>query len=121
MLQTWKLRKEERLVDIVDPELTEYPEAELMRFIKVALFCTQGGAHQRPTMKQVVEMLSKEVHLNEKALTEPDTLQVRSSSHPRGINSSETSPAGRQKQPENPSVNSPHSNRSQSETVLLPR
>ncbi|XP_042941626.1 putative serine/threonine-protein kinase isoform X1 [Carya illinoinensis] len=118
---TWKLRKEERVLDIVDPELTEYPEAEVMRFIKVALFCTQGGAHQRPTMKQVVEMLSKEVHLNEKALTEPGTFRVRSTSHPSGINVSETSRAEKQKQPSNPSVNLTHSYSSQTETTLLPR
>lgn len=42
-----------------------------MRFIIVALFCTQAAANQRPTMKQVVEMLSREVHLNEKLLTKP--------------------------------------------------
>ncbi|XP_041022994.1 cold-responsive protein kinase 1 isoform X2 [Juglans microcarpa x Juglans regia] len=106
---TWKLRKEERLLDIVDPELTEYPEAEVMRFIKVALFCTQDGAHQRPTMKQVVEMLSKEVHLNEKALTEPDIFRVHSSGHSSGINLSETSRAERRKQPANPSATAPSS------------
>ncbi|KAI9083769.1 hypothetical protein K1719_034237 [Acacia pycnantha] len=68
---TWKLKEENRLLDIVDPELTSYDETEVVRFIKVALFCTQAAAHHRPTMKQVVEMLSKEVHLNDKALTEP--------------------------------------------------
>ncbi|PPE02407.1 hypothetical protein GOBAR_DD00595 [Gossypium barbadense] len=67
---TWKLKQEERLLDIVDPELTEYPEDEVLRFIKVALFCTQASAHQRPTMNQVVHMLSKDVHLNDKLLTE---------------------------------------------------
>ncbi|XP_058214475.1 putative serine/threonine-protein kinase isoform X2 [Rhododendron vialii] len=67
----WKLREEGRLLDIVDPELTEYPEDEVIRFIKVALFCTQAACNQRPGMKQVVEMLSKEVILNEKLLTEP--------------------------------------------------
>ncbi|KAM2625348.1 hypothetical protein TB1_032222 [Malus domestica] len=71
LFQVWKLREEERLLELVDPELTAYPEAEVMRFIKVALFCTQATAQQRPTMTQVVEMLSKEVHLNEKALTKP--------------------------------------------------
>ncbi|MBA0785088.1 hypothetical protein Gotri_025762 [Gossypium trilobum] len=67
---TWKLKQEERLLDIVDPELTDYPEDEVLRFIKVALFCTQASAHQRPTMNQVVHMLSKDVHLNDKLLTE---------------------------------------------------
>ncbi|KAI4324466.1 hypothetical protein MLD38_029954 [Melastoma candidum] len=68
---TWKLRDENRLLDIVDPELTDYPDDQVLRFIKVALFCTQAGSNQRPTMKQVLEMLSKDVNLNEKALTEP--------------------------------------------------
>ncbi|KAB2060180.1 hypothetical protein ES319_A11G360800v1 [Gossypium barbadense] len=68
---TWKLKEEDRLLDIVDPELSQYPEEEVLRFVKVALFCTQAVANQRPTMKQVVEMLSKEVNLNEKLLSEP--------------------------------------------------
>lgn len=71
VLQVWKLREEGRLLDIIDPELTEYSEAELLRFIKVALFCTQSAPTQRPNMKQVIEMLSKQVNLNEKLLTEP--------------------------------------------------
>ncbi|XP_058109153.1 cold-responsive protein kinase 1-like isoform X3 [Magnolia sinica] len=49
---TWKMREEERLLDILDPELEEYPEEEVLRFIKVALFCTQAAAQQRPSMKQ---------------------------------------------------------------------
>ncbi|KAJ8753784.1 hypothetical protein K2173_000038 [Erythroxylum novogranatense] len=62
---TWKLKKEERLLDLVDTELTGYIESDVIRFIKVALFCTQAAAHQRPTMKQVVEMLSKDVNLKD--------------------------------------------------------
>lgn len=53
LLQTWKLKEEDRLLDVVDPELSQYPEEEVLRFIKVALFCTQAAANQRPTMKQV--------------------------------------------------------------------
>ncbi|CAN6818655.1 unnamed protein product [Brassica oleracea] len=68
----WKLREEGRLLECVDPYLTKFPEAEVIRFIKVALFCTQATAQKRPNMKQVVEMLSrKEIKLNESALTEP--------------------------------------------------
>lgn len=58
-------------MEIVDSELSDYPEGEVLRFIIVGLFCTQAASSQRPTMKQVVEMLTKEVHLNQKALTEP--------------------------------------------------
>lgn len=78
-LQVWKLREEGRLLDIVDPDLTEYSEAELLRFIKVALFCTQAAPTQRPNMKQVIEMLSREVTLNEKFLTEPGVYRQHSS------------------------------------------
>ncbi|GLT37595.1 hypothetical protein SLA2020_119030 [Shorea laevis] len=87
----WKLREEERLLDIVDPELTKFPEEEVIRFIKVALLCTQEGPHQRPDMKQVVEMLSREVHLNEKALTKPGVYKGRHSQHSGGGSSGETS------------------------------
>ncbi|GLT55741.1 hypothetical protein SLA2020_288350 [Shorea laevis] len=78
---TWKLREEERLLDIVDPELNKYPEDDVIRFIKVALFCTQAAPHQRPTMKQVVDMLSKPVHLNEKALTKPNVYKGNDARH----------------------------------------
>ncbi|CAH2054448.1 unnamed protein product [Thlaspi arvense] len=68
----WKLREEGRLLDGVDPDLAKFPEDEVTRFIKVALFCTQAAAQKRPNMKQVVEMLCrKEINLNEAALTEP--------------------------------------------------
>ncbi|XP_058109152.1 cold-responsive protein kinase 1-like isoform X2 [Magnolia sinica] len=72
---TWKMREEERLLDILDPELEEYPEEEVLRFIKVALFCTQAAAQQRPSMKQVVEMLSNKITFNEKMLTKPGILR----------------------------------------------
>ncbi|XP_031488226.1 putative serine/threonine-protein kinase [Nymphaea colorata] len=71
----WKLQQENRVLEIVDEELEEYPEAEVLRFIKVALFCTQATASNRPSMTQVVEMLSKRKHLNEDLLTEPGILR----------------------------------------------
>ncbi|KAI4353130.1 hypothetical protein L6164_002101 [Bauhinia variegata] len=61
----WKLKEENRLLEIVDPELTDYDESEVMRYIKIALFCTQAAAQRRPSMKQVVEMLTKDVHIND--------------------------------------------------------
>ncbi|KAI3443113.1 Protein kinase domain-containing protein [Psidium guajava] len=76
---TWKLKEEQRLLDIVDPELVEYPGDEVLRHIKVALFCTQAVSNRRPTMKQVVEMLSKNVNLKEELLTEPGVYRRNSS------------------------------------------
>lgn len=60
---------------MVDPELPEYPEQEVIRFMKVALFCTQSNASRRPLMSQVIEMLSKNTRLNEKQLTPPGFFQ----------------------------------------------
>ncbi|RLM98949.1 putative protein kinase superfamily protein [Panicum miliaceum] len=54
---TWKLWEDGRLLEIVDPDLEEYPEEQMLRFIKLALLCTQATPQQRPSMKQVVNML----------------------------------------------------------------
>ncbi|XP_008809404.1 cold-responsive protein kinase 1-like isoform X2 [Phoenix dactylifera] len=71
----WQLYEEGNLIELVDPNLKEYLEEEVLRYIKVALFCTQAATKQRPTMPQVVEMLSKQVRLNEKELTPPRLVQ----------------------------------------------
>uniref|UniRef100_A0A5B7B165 Putative serine/threonine-protein kinase n=1 Tax=Davidia involucrata TaxID=16924 RepID=A0A5B7B165_DAVIN len=119
---TWKLREQGRLLDIVDPELTEYPEDEVMRFIKVALFCTQAASHLRPAMKQVVEMLSKEVDLNEKLLTEPRVYRAHASQRLGGGCSQETSSqAFKGKQSVNPSITYTQLSSSHSVTQMLPR
>ncbi|KAL3820554.1 hypothetical protein ACJIZ3_006459 [Penstemon smallii] len=67
----WELYEAEKLLDLVDPQLEEFPENEVLRYMKVALFCTQATASRRPLMSQVIEMLSKDVKLNEKQLTPP--------------------------------------------------
>lgn len=74
----WQLREEGRLKEIVDSSLAEYPEEEVLRFAKVALFCTQAAAQRRPSMSQVVEMLSKPIRLNEKELTPPGIVHISS-------------------------------------------
>ncbi|KAI6698442.1 hypothetical protein NL676_018561 [Syzygium grande] len=94
---TWKLKDEQRLLDIVDPELAEYPEDEVLRYIKVALFCTQAVSNQRPTMKQVVEMLSKNVSLNEKLLTEPGVFRRNYTRQLAGGGASSSAPSQAQK------------------------
>lgn len=68
---TWELYKEEKLVELVDPDLGMYPEDEVVRYMKVALFCTQAAAKRRPSMNQVVDMLSRSIRLNEKEITPP--------------------------------------------------
>ncbi|XP_077224734.1 cold-responsive protein kinase 1-like isoform X1 [Tasmannia lanceolata] len=71
----WQLYQEGRLVELVDPELGQYPEEEVIRYSKVALFCTQGSAQRRPSITQVIDMLSKHSRLNEKLLTPPGIIQ----------------------------------------------
>ncbi|KAH7669180.1 Non-specific serine/threonine protein kinase protein [Dioscorea alata] len=69
---TWQLFEEEKLTDLVDPNLKEYPEEDVKRYIKVALFCIQAATARRPSMTQVVEMLSKPtIRIKEKELTAP--------------------------------------------------
>uniref|UniRef100_A0A2P2Q4Z4 Uncharacterized protein MANES_17G043300 n=1 Tax=Rhizophora mucronata TaxID=61149 RepID=A0A2P2Q4Z4_RHIMU len=71
----WQLYEEGRLLELVDPEMGEFPEEEVIRHLKVALFCTQAAANRRPLMSQVVEMLSRDLRLNEKILTAPGFFQ----------------------------------------------
>ncbi|KAL8103779.1 cold-responsive protein kinase 1-like isoform X1 [Apium graveolens] len=67
----WQLYEEGQLLEMVDPELEGFPEEEVIRYIKIAFFCTQGTASRRPTMSQVVDMLSRNTRLNEKELLPP--------------------------------------------------
>ncbi|XP_020683325.1 putative serine/threonine-protein kinase [Dendrobium catenatum] len=72
---TWELYEEGNLSELIDPVLGDYPQEEVLRYIKVALFCTQAAAGRRPSMPQVLQMLCKPVILNEKELTKPGLIQ----------------------------------------------
>ncbi|XP_028108673.1 cold-responsive protein kinase 1-like, partial [Camellia sinensis] len=67
----WELYKEGGLLELVDPELKEFPVEQIIKYMKVAFFCTQAAANRRPTMSQVVQMLSRDIRLNEKELMAP--------------------------------------------------
>jgi hypothetical protein len=69
--QTWEYYEAKRLGELVDPALGDYPEDEVIRYIKVALFCVQAAAARRPSMPQVLTMLSKPIRINESELTAP--------------------------------------------------
>ncbi|KAM0848441.1 hypothetical protein ACQ4PT_054382 [Festuca glaucescens] len=53
------LVRQGRPLDIVDTSIKDYPEAEALRFVKVGLACTQAAPSGRPTMRQVVKMLTR--------------------------------------------------------------
>ncbi|KAF3670651.1 putative LRR receptor-like serine/threonine-protein kinase [Capsicum annuum] len=71
----WQLYEEGKLLELVDQELGDFPEKEVLKYIKVALFCTQENANRRPMMSQVLDMLAKNIKLNEKELTPPGFFQ----------------------------------------------
>ncbi|KAK1556556.1 hypothetical protein Q3G72_007523 [Acer saccharum] len=71
----WQLHQEGKLLEIVDPGLEEFLAEEVTRYMKVAFFCTQAAVNRRPPMSQVVEMLSKNIRLNDKELTAPGFFQ----------------------------------------------
>uniref|UniRef100_A0A0E0CNX9 non-specific serine/threonine protein kinase n=1 Tax=Oryza meridionalis TaxID=40149 RepID=A0A0E0CNX9_9ORYZ len=62
----WVLNEQDSLLDMVDPSMKGgYPEEEALKFIKLALACTQATPCSRPTMRQVVKLLSRPVCLEE--------------------------------------------------------
>ena len=61
LFQAWQLWKDKRWLQIVDASLVvECHTLEIMRCINVALLCVQENAADRPTMSDVVVMLSSE-------------------------------------------------------------
>ncbi|KAL6843703.1 hypothetical protein ACP4OV_026274 [Aristida adscensionis] len=56
--RVWESYENDRPLDFVDPKLTEFNGEEVLRVIRVALHCTQGSPHRRPSMSKVVSMLT---------------------------------------------------------------
>jgi hypothetical protein len=50
---------------MLDPKLAEVNTDEVLRAIHVALLCTQGSPHQRPSMSRAVSMLTGDVEIGE--------------------------------------------------------
>ncbi|XP_022715906.1 cold-responsive protein kinase 1-like isoform X2 [Durio zibethinus] len=84
----WELYEECKLIELVDPELGEFPEEEVLKYMKVAFFCTQAAANRRPLMSQVIEMLARNIRINEKVLTAPGFFQDGEASSKKSIQSS---------------------------------
>ncbi|XP_022726614.1 leucine-rich repeat receptor-like serine/threonine-protein kinase BAM1 [Durio zibethinus] len=49
----------EEVIQIVDPRLTTVPKDEVMHSLFIAMLCVQENSIQRPTMREVVQMLSE--------------------------------------------------------------
>lgn len=63
--EAWLLYQQSRLLEMVDAGMEDYPEEEVLRHIRVGLACTQAAPGTRPTMREVVDMLSRPVALPE--------------------------------------------------------
>uniref|UniRef100_A0A0A9HEF0 Uncharacterized protein n=1 Tax=Arundo donax TaxID=35708 RepID=A0A0A9HEF0_ARUDO len=70
-LQAWLLYQQGSLLDMVDASMEGYPEEEVRRYIRVGLACTHATPSSRPTMRQVVAMLSRPVALHELEMRPP--------------------------------------------------
>lgn len=56
--QAWQLWNEGRSFELVDPALVNFSVTEVQNCINIGLFCVQDHAADRPTMLDVVSMLS---------------------------------------------------------------
>ena len=60
-VQVWKLWREGRALDLVDPTLGQsYSSDVVLKCIQIGLLCVQESAINRPSMLEVVFMLSNE-------------------------------------------------------------
>ncbi|KAL3526401.1 hypothetical protein ACH5RR_011057 [Cinchona calisaya] len=60
LLQTvWKFYKMDNITESVDPSLKgDFPTLEALNVLKIGLLCTQASASLRPSMEEVVQMLT---------------------------------------------------------------
>ncbi|XP_074267405.1 cysteine-rich receptor-like protein kinase 25 [Silene latifolia] len=59
LMNAWRLWNEQRAIELVDPELDKsYSSKDIERCIQIGLLCVQPDAEQRPTMTNVVLMLT---------------------------------------------------------------
>ncbi|KAJ1272792.1 hypothetical protein BS78_06G228600 [Paspalum vaginatum] len=61
----WQLYEENQPLDMVDPKLANFNSDEVLRALHIALLCTQGSPHQRPSMSRAVSMLVGDVEVRE--------------------------------------------------------
>ncbi|TYH86902.1 hypothetical protein ES332_D01G076900v1 [Gossypium tomentosum] len=60
LAHAWNLWTSNREMDLIDPMLEEVPTRLALRYVNIGLLCIQETADDRPTMSDVVSMLSNE-------------------------------------------------------------
>ncbi|KAK4386846.1 Cold-responsive protein kinase [Sesamum angolense] len=70
--RTWKLFERKELVALVDTSLNgDYDAEQACRFLKIGLLCTQDSPKLRPSMSNVVRMLTGERAFDDRTITKP--------------------------------------------------
>ncbi|KAL0301003.1 UNVERIFIED_CONTAM: Cold-responsive protein kinase [Sesamum radiatum] len=70
--RTWKLFERKELVALVDTSLNgDYDAEQACRFLKIGLLCTQDSPKLRPSMSNVVRMLTGERAFDDHTITKP--------------------------------------------------
>lgn len=83
ILQIWSLYERGEMTYIIDTDLADDLDVdEACKFLKVGLLCTQDAAKLRPSMSDVVRMLTGEKDVDLEEITKPgllgDFLDLRS-------------------------------------------
>ncbi|XP_047342025.1 cold-responsive protein kinase 1-like [Impatiens glandulifera] len=71
----WKMYEEGSLAELVDISIElDKGSEEAFKFLKIGLLCTQGMPKLRPSMSEVVKMLTGKRNVDEKTITKPGLL-----------------------------------------------
>ncbi|XP_062115780.1 probable LRR receptor-like serine/threonine-protein kinase At1g56140 isoform X1 [Humulus lupulus] len=60
----WNLHEEDRELELIDSNLSEFNREDVRRIIGVAFLCTQTSPTARPSMSRVVAMLSRDIDVS---------------------------------------------------------
>ncbi|GFQ08534.1 cysteine-rich receptor-like protein kinase 1 [Phtheirospermum japonicum] len=106
----WQLFKSDRITEAVDPSLKgDFPATEASKVLRIGLLCAQASVAQRPSMADVVRMLTDENYEIPEPKQPPflstSTLSLSSTRSSYSINSS-TSNAMRKQEASYPSTES---------------
>jgi len=65
MSQAWELWKEGMVLQLVDPSLNEsFADDEVVRCVHAGLLCVEENADDRPTMSNVISMLTNKIKVD---------------------------------------------------------
>ena len=69
--QAWEMYNDNKLLQLVDPALKDFPEEKAIQILKVGLLCVQKITGLRPLMSVAVRMLANEMDVDDVDITQP--------------------------------------------------